>query len=52
MEVRIIEHINKPDFSTFGHHIKCNNHNFSPQKNAQIVHNEIKGELSKNKLIY
>lgn len=42
LEVRIKEHISKPDKSAFGHHLNFNKHNFSPNKNSQILQNVVK----------
>lgn len=39
LEVRIKEHLSRPEKSAFGHHINFSKHNFSPTKNSKILHN-------------
>lgn len=38
LNIRIKEHLVRPN-SAFGHHLKFNNHNFSPSSNSKIIHN-------------
>lgn len=42
--IRIKEHINRPDKSTFGRHIKMTGHQFDPKDNSKLLHQENRGK--------
>lgn len=39
LSVRINEHINNPNKSPFGHHIRFSQHNFNPERNSKLLVN-------------
>ncbi|XP_044760215.1 uncharacterized protein LOC123317673 [Coccinella septempunctata] len=39
LSTRIKEHLSRPQLSTFGHHLAFYRHQFSPNRNSEVLHN-------------